>query len=416
MLIQDMIEKLEFDPQKMPVAFLQEAYQELLTSSDETDYSPETIQAAAEWIGFRPELVSACVEMAKQIQAIPEAGEFLKLVKYIVLHDSENRLGQMYWASPCKSRWAAPTMFYVVTFLTCLPHVRELHLRQGVPESATREILLDLESKIDINIRQYGIPGLNTYRWFAEHFNGRIFQTGRLQFQFAPFRFAVNVYKHVSQDKLAILAVADQKFREDGQYFNADRRTSPENALRTTQLIDDGKHLRGTPITSRGCAGAKELELKKDEWQLVLKPGDPILNVHIPANTVRNGPLKYELCTNSYKQAMDFFASYFPKYNYNAFMCETWLLDPQLSDYLDKDSNIVRFQNDFHLLPSPGTNDGGLINFIFGDHFPGWGAVRAETSLQAIAIRHVQTGGSWRVTGGFRLKEEIACGKKQILS
>jgi hypothetical protein len=307
-------------------------------------------------------------------------------------------------------------MFYVVMFLSCVPHLREVHRQQGIPESATREILLDLESKIDINIRQYGLPGLNTFRWFAEHVNTRIFQTGRLQFQFSPFRFAVNVYEHVSEGKLVILAAAGQKFRADGQYFNADRRLAPESALRTTQLIDDGSRLQGTSITPRGFADAGELELKKDEWQLVLKPDDPVLNVHIPANTLRNGPLTYESCSESYRQAVDFFARYFPDYKYKAFMCETWLLDPQLSDYLAAGSNIVRFQKDFHLLPSPGTNDSGLINFVFGDNFPGWGAVTVKTSLEAIAVRHVQTGGSWRVTGGFRLKDEIFSGKKPILS
>ena len=46
-----------------------------------------------------------------------------------------------------------------------------------------------------------------------------------------------------------------------------------------------------------------------------------------------------------------FFPHHFPDECYTAFSCGSWLLDPQLLEYLPGDSNIVRFQRRFELEP-----------------------------------------------------------------
>jgi hypothetical protein len=297
-------------------------------------------------------------------------------------------------------------MFYVVLFLSCVPHLQAIHRAHGIPESATRDIIHDLESKIELFTRQYGYPGVKSIRWFAQHFNNRIFQLGRLQFQFASFPAAFCVFKHISDDKLAVLALPGQKFRSDGQYFDADRQQASEDSVRTSPFTDDGTWLTGTPITARGVAASNDIRLRKNEWMPVLKQGDAVLNIHIPANTSRNGPLIREACADSFRQAIDFFPRYFPDFTFNAFMCQTWMLDVQLSDLLPMKSNIVQFQNWFHLYPFPATTDAGIIMFVFGDPFPGWDVVVPKTSLQQTVVNHVRAGHHWRVTGGFCLNEE----------
>ena len=63
------------------------------------------------------------------------------------------------------------------------------------------------------------------------------------------------------------------------------------------------------------------------------------LNVHIP----EDGPLKYEDCIDSFRQAELFFADRADG-KPGFYMCDSWLLSPALEELLPKTSNIIRFQ------------------------------------------------------------------------
>ena len=74
-----------------------------------------------------------------------------------------------------------------------------------------------------------------------------------------------------------------------------------------------------------------------------LKKGEPVIEVHIPAD----GPLTPEECEKSLALAREFFAKYYPDYDYRFFTCHSWLLDPTLCQILGDTSNIIRFQSMF---------------------------------------------------------------------
>jgi len=61
--------------------------------------------------------------------------------------------------------------------------------------------------------------------------------------------------------------------------------------------------------------------------------------------------------------------------------CQSWLLDAQLTDFLDPASNIVQFQRRFNLLDDWYDNDEETIGFIFQKSGSGADLPR-DTSLQ----------------------------------
>lgn len=71
-----------------------------------------------------------------------------------------------------------------------------------------------------------------------------------------------------------------------------------------------------------------------------IKAGVPVLNVHIPAGE----PLDYEMCLESFKQAEVFFHN-----KDQIYVCDSWLLSPNLKEILPEDSNILRFQKLFEI-------------------------------------------------------------------
>ncbi|MBQ9860636.1 MAG: DUF5596 domain-containing protein, partial [Clostridia bacterium] len=93
---------------------------------------------------------------------------------------------------------------------------------------------------------------------------------------------------------------------------------------------------------------------------LGVKKGDPIIGVHIPAC----GPLKTEDCVKSLDMAREFFAKYFPEYEYRYFACDSWLLDESLKEVLPLDSNIVKFGDLFQKTAAVEAND--IVRYVFG--------------------------------------------------
>lgn len=77
-----------------------------------------------------------------------------------------------------------------------------------------------------------------------------------------------------------------------------------------------------------------------------LTKGDKCINLHIPSGT----PLLEHDCISSLKKMSEFSAEFHPDYDFKAFVCYSWLLDPQFRDLLKPGSNIVRFQNLGHIL------------------------------------------------------------------
>ena len=76
-----------------------------------------------------------------------------------------------------------------------------------------------------------------------------------------------------------------------------------------------------------------------------IRKGDRVIDIHIPAE----GPLKTDACLQSLDAARNFFKTFYPEYSYEVFTCHSWLLGRDLSKIIGEDSNIVRFQNLFHI-------------------------------------------------------------------
>ncbi|MFJ4082312.1 acyltransferase domain-containing protein [Streptomyces iakyrus] len=138
---------------------------------------------------------------------------------------------------------------------------------------------------------------------------------------------------------------------------------------------------------------------------LDVAPGEPCLNLHIPDF---QGPLSPAACDRSLELAREFFARHFPRERYRVAVCHSWLLDPQLKQHLDPDSNIVRFQERFEPGRDPGEEpepeDTEPVRFVFGDPDLPVAGLPRRTSLERAVGDHLRAGGHWYVRHGwFRL-------------
>lgn len=142
------------------------------------------------------------------------------------------------------------------------------------------------------------------------------------------------------------------------------------------------------------------------------RTGEECLAVHIP----EAGPLLPVLVDESLAAAGRFFSvrecdSGRPLIA----TCRSWLLDPQLTEYLPEDSNIVRFQRRFQLLPGSEPGDRDVLEFVFrvdaGAAGVELGALPQRTTMERAAVDHLRAGRHWaRRTGWLTLPWDEAGG------
>lgn len=86
-----------------------------------------------------------------------------------------------------------------------------------------------------------------------------------------------------------------------------------------------------------------------------------VIDTHIQAGT----PLDFHMCQESYKKAAEFFSNREKKYGTIVFVCDSWLLNSKLSELLDSESNIVKFQKQYKMV-SENVNNRQLEKRVFG--------------------------------------------------
>ncbi|GAA0447894.1 hypothetical protein Ade02nite_60440 [Paractinoplanes deccanensis] len=124
--------------------------------------------------------------------------------------------------------------------------------------------------------------------------------------------------------------------------------------------------------------------------------GDGAVSLHIP----ESGPMTPAAVDASLDEARAFFPRHFPDERYTAFSCGSWLLDPQLLEYLPQDSNIARFQRRFELEPYQEPEgldaDVEVLRFVFRSLTTPLDQLPRDTRLRRAVVDHLKAGRHWR--------------------
>ncbi|MFJ9696136.1 acyltransferase domain-containing protein [Kitasatospora sp. NPDC101183] len=151
-----------------------------------------------------------------------------------------------------------------------------------------------------------------------------------------------------------------------------------------------GLHLRGE-IFQLGRLQFQRSRLRAP-W-LPVAAGEASLALHLPDFL---GPLSPAACEASLAQARAFFPRHFPEEPCAVAHCESWLLDPQLGDYLPTGSNLLAFQNRFRLQPRPDRpNDEDPVRYVFNVADTDPADLPRRTSLERAVGDHLRAGHHW---------------------
>ena len=179
-----------------------------------------------------------------------------------------------------------------------------------------------------------------------------------------------------------------------GRNLARDRLLMGDGGLRTSGWLT--LHFRGS-IYGLGRLQYNRRDRTRAHLGEGLGDGDHALGVHIP----ESGPLTPALCDESFASAKPFFDRHFPETPVRIGVCTSWLLDPQLADYLPPGSNIVRFQRRFQLIGEGSEGDADILRFVFHRIAPDIDSLPQRTTLERAIVSHLRAGRHWRNRTGW---------------
>jgi len=179
-----------------------------------------------------------------------------------------------------------------------------------------------------------------------------------------------------------------------GRNLKRDRLLLGDGGLRTSGWLT--LHFRGS-IYELGRLQFTRTNVRAAHVADAFHEGEPALGIHIP----ESGPLTPDACDDSLAQARPFFARHFPETPTRFALCTSWLLDPQLADYLSPDSNIVRFGRRFTLVGDGYDGDADVLRFVFHRIAPRIDDLPQRTTLERAIVAHLRAGKHWHDRTGW---------------
>lgn len=130
-------------------------------------------------------------------------------------------------------------------------------------------------------------------------------------------------------------------------------------------------------------------QVEKDKsLELILKPGDDVISIHIPVGA----DLSMASVNNSLAKSQDEIPRAFPSFEKKriVYTCHSWMLSEQLPNLLPPQSNILKFKNLFMSLPCR-EGAGDFLKFVFKKPktFTKWEDLEENTSLRRNLKKHL---------------------------
>lgn len=302
--------------------------------------------------------------------------------------------------------WELQGIPYLLIALHTVPLMEAFHQSRQLPVEVTD---FNAQAHSEVSTRRHrqhhegrwGVELMTLY-WLRNLVSGELYRRGRFEYMVRPFTGRLQAYRHLSSGQVVALATDGQQFTPAGYIETDHPALAPSPPGWTSRLTVTATTVTGHLVQPSGQATPREVTLDLTHWQPALMPGDPMLEIHIPAG----GGMSPEACQQSFAEALEFFPRYFPERPFKGFVCYSWVLNPQLAEWYDSTSNMVLWQREMYCFPCPSGGKDELY-FLFGDSKIDLTTAARDTSIQRAVISHLQAGGRLRVGGAFMLTEDF---------
>ena len=332
-----------------------------------------------------------------------------------------------------------PADYYFTPLFALMPYIPPMvedMKRRNVPDAVISGTISEFEDKIlDFKDRNH-VPGICSYiHWLKMFTDLDIIRIGRFNMQInKKFPGNVTVYRRKMAAEGAEIAVAEDATMAAAAGRDTAARVPPAmegpasavHARSSFAILANGvtihksgmilgsagcedtdgsfdakidetdDYFEGFPARADGLVNAEKIRLLKTEWEVALRKDDNVVSVHIPARL----SLDSDYCDLSYARAREIFSRHYPEYAYKAFMCQSWMMSPQLRILLGRETNLTRFIDRYMSYPVKATGTAVMDFVFFKKGKPEIKDLPEDTSLMRAIKNHYLAGGYVYEMGG----------------
>lgn len=240
-----------------------------------------------------------------------------------------------------------------------LPRCAERLRAKNIPEDVIRDVLrLPEKGLTTYRAHNGGVAGYDLLDWYQLAIAGKLFPMGRLEMElYGSFLGNACVFRNDRGESIAL--AHGLSVHRDGVALGAGKYEDAEGSWEAN-VLETETAWEGYPFGEDGLVQKKTVRLNKSQWQKVMSKGDAVVQLHIPGS----GKLSEEAVSESIERMRTFLETYYPEFQYKAFSCASWLLNPKVADLVGEDSNIVRFGKRFQRLTWK-IHGMGVFYFVF---------------------------------------------------
>lgn len=279
----------------------------------------------------------------------------------------------------------------------------EFEKRGVTREDAERYMTSVFRGDIAVNIRRHGRPGLDKlyFNWITLYLYGLIFPCSGFRFNLTNIGRFFYVLRNRKTGEVAVL-LHDREVHRSGEILGSAGLSDPEGSFRTA-VTETDREFTGYPTDKNGYIQNTLCHYPKEQWEAAIRPGDPVLAIHLPAGVKLETEQNKQAMRNAFNHAAKYYSDFSPK----AIHCGSWLLNPELAEVLGENSGIRSFAELFHLHPTKCKGE-GVFNFVFKTSVnPDLATLPEDTRLQRWLKAKYLAGGYHRNFGGFVLPEDL---------
>lgn len=342
--------------------------------------------------GTLPQFLDVICEAAEAIAKREELARLLALLGAANadrVHAADDVAGYSTPVSPAGKPDLAVDMLTALATISMTPYTHDMLAARSFSEDQIRHSLLALEGGInDYKVRHDGAPGYHLMGWNQLKIDGKLFYVGRLEIELTTFRTESIIFENKEGDTVAL--ANGETYHRDGAVLGSFGYEDAAGSFTPSVTETDDAYI-GHPYDAIGYCSQDAVTLPKNEWQVRVTYGDPVISLHIPK---AGGAFTPEVLDETFAEIRAFMKRHFPDFDYRALVCGSWLLDPQLEELLGAESNIVKFGQRFSLITKK-TDGKYTLYFAFGRALDGpidYATLPEDTRLQRVLKSHYMSG------------------------
>jgi hypothetical protein len=358
---------------------------------------------ALDYCGFDPSIESVLKQTADMVSEITSLKAFAwhvyyRLTSLPVVYGSTQR-NFSGWPLPEKYLGEKAAVMYLLIALGTVSKSIEKYRQMKVPENIIKDTLSSLKRVVGFYQNINGVPGLypTQLAWTRNYLHGRIFRIGRMEYKLAEIFPFGTVLKNRLDGRKVLLAPAGAIYNVNGFCLQCD--SNPTSF--TAEYHEDSNSICGYPVSPHGFTLAQQQSFCKQEWEIILKEGDIVIDMHVPCG----GGMNPEVCKDSFKKAFNFFRTTYPRKFKEVIFCRSWIFNTQFEEKLP-DSNLAKLMRECYLFPAVSSGMDGFF-FLFGRNYDDLSEAPRDTSSRRAMLEILESGENLRLGGMLFLAEDL---------